>query len=181
MELHRIKIYSDGQKLDKEYTDFPDCESKFVKGCESRVRGVYIKKDGTRVKDKCMWGKSWGIARQICVSLKWALGNLDWMLPNPCLQGEGWWEFHSLILFQIADSTIWCFLIFKIYFVCACAEGRGQFAGVNSFLPPCGGRISCLPGECLLQASWFENFLVNWGFMSLPLSGDGTLLSGLQS
>lgn len=54
MELYRIKIYSDGQKLDKEYTGFPDCESKFAKGCESRIRGVYIKKDGTRVKDKCM-------------------------------------------------------------------------------------------------------------------------------
>lgn len=28
-------------------------KSKFVKGCESSVRGMYITKDGTRVKDKC--------------------------------------------------------------------------------------------------------------------------------
>lgn len=140
---------------------------------ESRINVCEEKVEALQDRSVCC-------VEHLSVSIKWALRNLDWMLPNLCLQGEGRWEFHRLILLQIVDLTIWCFLIFKIYFVCAWAEGRGQFAGVSSFLPPCGGRISCLPGECLLQASWCENFLVNWGFLSLPLSGDGTLLSGLQ-
>lgn len=102
---------------------------------ESRINVCEEKVEALQDRSVCC-------VEHLSISIKWALGNLDWMLPNLCLQGEGWWEFHSLILLQIVDLTIWCFLIFKIYFVCACAEGRGQFAGVSSFLPPCGGRIS---------------------------------------
>lgn len=64
-------------------------KSKFVKGCESSVRGMYITKDGTRVKDKCeeeveaLQDRSVCCVEHLSISLKWALGNLDWMLTKP--------------------------------------------------------------------------------------------------
>lgn len=50
---------------------------------ESRINVCEEKVEASQDRSVCC-------VEHLSVSIKWALGNLDWMLPNLCLQGEGW-------------------------------------------------------------------------------------------